>query len=332
MPYNGVPDDPDNGELPYPSNVYEWRARMTYIDRSTNEMIWADTRKESTYDLQNNAAPYDANGTSWSNLAPTLEVVKRFYTKNGLPIEEDPAYYPESEYFQLGQYEGETTAKLHLDREPRFYAWISFHNGWYELQKNNDKRIRTLFRKNDAHGINQRDRNYSMTGYLMKKSVSPSYNSNSGLTQFFFPIIRLGELHLIIAEAAAESGDLDTAKEYLNKVRAKAGIPTVEDSWRNVPGVKLDQQKLVEIVRRERLIELFMETNLVWDVKRWKVAEEYFKMPNGLNITGATDAEFFRETPVALCNWTFNSPTNYLLPIPDKDVNVVRKLIQNPGY
>ncbi len=332
VPYAGVPDDLATGELPYPSDIYEWRARMTYIDRANNEVIWADTRRETTYDLQNNATPYDANGTSWSNIAPTLETVKRFYTENGLPIEEDPAYFPESEYFQLGQYEGETTANLHLRREPRFYAWISFHNGWYELQKNNEKRIRTCYRKDDPYGIGSRDRNYSMTGYLMKKSVSPSYNSNSGLTQFAYPIIRLGELYLIIAEAAAESGDLDTAKKYLNKVREKAGIPTVEDSWRNVPGVTLNQAKLVEIVRRERLIELFMEGDLLWDAKRWKVAEEYVKTPTGLNIKGATDADFFKETPVARCNWVFNSPTNYLLPIPEKDVNVVRRLIQNPGY
>lgn len=332
VPYNGVPDDPETGELPYPSDIYEWRARMTYIDRATNEMIWADTRREGTYDLQNNATPYDVTGRSWSNIAPTLETVKRFYTKNGLPIEEDPAYYSESEWLQTGQYEGEMTAKLHLDREPRFYAWISFHNGWYEMQKNDAKRIRTLYRKNDTYGIGSRDRDYSMTGYLMKKSVSPSYNSMSGLNQFFYPIIRLGELHLIIAEAAAESGDLDTAKEYLNKVRSKAGIPSVEDAWKKVPGVTLDQRKLVEIARRERLIELFMEGNLVWDAKRWKVAEDYIKMPTGLNITGSTDAEFFQETPVALCNWTFNSPTNYLLPIPEKDVNVVRRLVQNPGY
>ncbi|OUN76135.1 hypothetical protein B5G09_11415 [Alistipes sp. An54] len=331
-PYDGNPDDPDTGEMPYPSNIFEWRARMTYIDRNTNELIWADTRRESTYDLQNNATPYDNTGHSWSNIAPTLETVKRFYTENGLPIDVDPAYYSQAEWMQTDSYEGELTAKLHLKREPRFYAWISFHNGWYEMQKGDAKRIRTSYRKNDTYGIGSRDRDYSMTGYLMKKSVSPSYNTMAGLTQFPFPIIRLSELYLIIAEAAAEAGELETAKNYLNKVRTKAGIPTVEESWKKVPGVTLDQNKLIEIIRQERLIELFMEGNLLWDVKRWKVAEQYVKTPTGLNIMGATDEEFFQETPVSLCNWSFNSPTNYLLPIPEKDVNVVRRLVQNPGY
>ena len=329
--YDGNPDDA-TGENPYPSNVYEWRARMTYVDRDTNELIWADTRRESTYDLQNNSTPYDNSGMSWSNIAPTLETVKRFYTENGLPIDVDPAYYAEEEWLQTDLYEGETTAKLHLRREPRFYAWISFHNGWYEMQKGDEKRIRTGYRKDDTYGIGSRDRDYSMTGYLMKKSVSPSYNSMAGLTQFPFPIVRLSELYLVIAEAAAESGDLETAKTYLDKVRTKSGIPTVEESWKNVPGVTLNQEKLVEIIRQERSIELFMEGSFLWDAKRWKVAEQYVKTPTGLNIKGATDEEFFQETPVSLCNWTFNSPTNYLLPIPENDVNVVSRLIQTPGY
>ena len=131
---------------------------------------------------------------------------------------------------------------------------------------------------------------------------------------------------------AAESGDLGTAKTYLNKVRTKSGIPTVEESWQKVPGVTLNQEKLVEIIRQERSIELFMEGNFLWDAKRWKVAEQYVKTPTGLNIKGSTDEEFFQETPISLCNWVFNSPTNYLLPIPEKDVNVVRRFVQNPGY
>ena len=142
----------------------------------------------------------------------------------------------------------------------------------------------------------------------------------------------MSELYLVIAEAAAESGDLETAKTYLDKVRIKSGIPTVEESWKNVPGVTLNQEKLVEIIRQERSIELFMEGSFLWDAKRWKVAEQYVKTPTGLNIKRATDEEFFQETPVSLCNWTFNSPTNYLLPIPENDVNVVSRLIQTPGY
>lgn len=333
--YKGSPT-PDEG-LSYPDDITQWRARMNYIDKKSNEMIWADTRHESMYDFQNNATPRDpaiGGGNSWSNLGLTLDVIKRFYTKNGLPIEADPAYFTPAQYYQIGQYEGENTANLHLDREPRFYAWVSFHNGWYEMQRTVSgvdlQRIRTMYRGKDIHGINGTNRDYSLTGYLPKKNVSPAYSTKNGFPNFSFPIIRLGELYLIIAEAAAESGDLTTAKTYLNKIRTQAGIPSVEDSWEGI--ATLNQAKLIEIIRRERMIELFMEGHLGWDLKRWKQAGQIMNTePKGMNINGETDAAFFAETEVS-AGWSFITPNSYLLPIPQKDVNIITSLIQNPGY
>lgn len=320
-------------ELPYPENKFEWRARMTYPDRTNNEIIWADTRLEGTYDWHNGAAPRkDASGSgnSWNLIAPTLESVKRFYSSRGLPIEEDPAFVPEEEYFHIGQYEGRSTAKLHLNREPRFYAWIGFHNGWYELQRNNQKRIVLEMKKNDLHGVGTRTRDYSLTGYLTKKAVHPAYSTESGPVQFPYPIIRLAELYLMIAEASAHTGDLEKCKAYLNKVRSRVGVPDVEVSWNGV--ATLDQAKLIEIVRRETSIELFLETELFWNAKRWKEAEKYLPgNPHGLNITGETEADFFKEVEVEL-TWRFDSPVHYLLPIPAKEVEIIQNLVQNPGY
>ncbi|MFA7492424.1 MAG: RagB/SusD family nutrient uptake outer membrane protein [Proteiniphilum sp.] len=329
--YMGNPD-PGSGNYPYPSDVNQWRARMNFVDRAnTNELIFADTRNDGFYGYQNNAAPREASGgNAWQNVAPTLEAVKRFYTERGLPIDEDPAYFSEGDYFQLGQYEGQTTCNLHLHREPRFYAWISFHNGWYELMRGNDKRIRTLFRKNDVHGKQSYGRNYSMTGYLAKKGVHPGYNANGSIINYPFPIMRLAELYLIVAEAAVETNNLSVAIEYLDKVRVRSGVPKVETAWEGV--ATLNQVKLRQIVHQERGIELFMEGHSLWDHKRWKTAHLYVgSNPKGLNVDGVTDAEFFREAEV-LVGWKFASPKNYLLPIPQKDVDVNAKLSQNPGY
>lgn len=64
-----------------------------------------------------------------------MRQIERFYTKNGLPIDEDPAYdYPNR--YEVANFpveekdingEGESL-KLNMGREPRFYAWIAFHN------------------------------------------------------------------------------------------------------------------------------------------------------------------------------------------------------------
>ena len=41
--------------------------------------------------------------------------------------------------------------------------------------------------------------------------------------------MRVAELYLGYAEACVETGDLAQAKTYLNKVRERAGIPSVEE-------------------------------------------------------------------------------------------------------
>ncbi len=74
--------------------------------------------------------------------------------KNGLPIDEDkefdysgrykivnmPVNYDGNNYF--AQSNGRTL-NLHLNREPRFFAWIAFHNGNYEIMKYNGKVVNT---------------------------------------------------------------------------------------------------------------------------------------------------------------------------------------------
>lgn len=346
--YYGTPD----ASIPEPSDPVQYRLRMTIPDRKTQEIIWADTRAEGIYDMQNNGTPRyrRSDGWTWNMNQPTLETVKRFYTKRGLPIEEDPDFVSEREYFTLGDYEGAQTAQLHIGREPRFYAWISFHNGWFELTWQGDewgegttsnKRIRTKYRLSDpqgastiARGNELRGTDFSNTGYLNKKFMHPLQNvTSSSINTFPYPIMRLGDLYLIIAEAAVETNDLATAKEYLNRIRTRAGIPTVEESWEGV--AELTQSKLREIVRREREIELYLECDIMWDNKRWKTMHDLIPAgngnPHGLNYAGITDAEFFREMEVKL-SWRFDSPTHYLLPIPGKDVDIIPDLIQNPGY
>ena len=317
---------------PYPVDTVEYSLRMTFVDRDNQEVIWADTRKETSYDLQNQCTPRDPNddGRSWNGVGPSLETVMNFYTKNGLPIHEDPTYFAENQYFEIGQYEGENTCKLHLNREPRFYAWISFHNGWYEMQRNGQQRIRTKYRNEDEQGKGTMTRNFSLTGYLVKKGVGPSYDTQNGYPDYPWPIVRLAELYLNCAEAAVECNKLDVAVTYLNKVRARGGIPSVEKSWEGI--ATLDQTKLRQIVHQERTIELFLEGHYGWDVRRWMEADKALNHnPYGLNTSGKSDAQFFQKMQIDMLR-KFTSPTNYLLPIANTEINVNSRIVQNPGY
>lgn len=350
----GTPDSQRPG-LP---NKAQRRVRYAMIDHSrTNpEVIWTDTRLESIYDIQNRSAPrqtiqspYGGNG----GIAPTLPTVEMFYTDNGLPIDVDKTFDYEGRLdivtlpvnYDGNNYSTESTgtsAKLHTHREPRFYSWIGFHNGFVEISRydgqvtgggdNAKKAIVLHMRHDDYHGRNGRNLYYSMTGYNNKKFVHPAYER--GPVNYPWPLFRLAELYLNYAEALVELNRLDEAKVYLDKVRERAGIPSVDVAWNNFstkPGYQNTQDGLREIVRQERSIELYLEGHKFFDIRRWKIAEQYLGIPDlGLNVDGKTDEEFFRVAEVPLTR-AFHKG-QYLMPIDYREIDKIPQMVQNPFY
>ncbi len=342
------------GNIPEPSNMVERGLRFTFIDKdNTHELIWADYRPEGAYDLQPKSAPYATNSKwGWNGVAPTLAMVERFLTKNGLPIDKDPEFDYAGRY-KVGEFaaddkhgEGKTT-KMNIGREPRFYAWITFENGYYEIDGNqggnsiySDKYKRgkdggmliTKMMNGEPQGRNGRNNDYSPSGYLSKKGVHPKKTPEQSHINYPWPKIRLADMYLLYAEACVEADKLDEAKIYLNKVRKRAGIPDVETSWAKVPGATLDKNTMRDIVRQERMVELYLENQNFWDMRRWKLAEKYFgATPMGMNIQANNIEEWSKPTPVDV-ERKFTSPTNYLMPIPQGDIDKNKKVVQNPGY
>lgn len=327
-----------------PSNQTEKDLRYTFIDKNSSEIIWADTRREGIYDFQNKSTPFFSPG-AYDGVAPTLTMVETFYTANGLPIDKDPAYNYSSRYEIGTSPVGGTTLNLNIGREPRFNAWIAYHNSNYEILRPVSSTsptglyVKVGFRKNDNSGIQSRSNNYSPTGYLNKKGVNPTFGSGQNAERqptvaesYPWPVARLGELYLDYAEALIEYGqDFATAKTYIDKVRTRAGIPTVDNSWNPIGGAN-DQATLRSIVRQERSIELYLENHRFWDLRRWMIAEPYLGVKaKGMNIQGTTDADFFKVTEVVFAR-AFRSPAFYLMPIPIGELNKDVNLVQNPGY
>lgn len=345
-----------------PEDPYQHRLRWNIMDYSTDggnsEVIYADSRSEGYYGIQNKSMPF-CSGCAWNGIAPTWAMLNRFYTRNGLPWNEDPetkgldpleivtvddAHADEAAV-------GEQTLQFNLNREPRFYAWVAFQGGYYEVTSAStlgayasdptyDSEKRRLvcdfvLGGNCSRGTtsSSRTNNYSPSGYLNKKGVSPDYSMTTSLqTPYFYPwpVIRLADLYLGYAEACVEVNDLETAKTYLNKVRERAGIPDVETSWSGIAA--LTQDKMRDIVRQERMVELYLENQNFWDMRRWLLAEDYFNTKaQGLNIDATSLAQFARLTEIDF-ERKFTSPTNYLLPIPNSDLNTNENLVNNPGY
>lgn len=343
----------------YPAPGIERRLRMNILDwkgEANPEIIFADTRGPGYYDIQLKSTPKCDADNGANGISPTWTMLNRFYTKNGLPWDEDPEF-KDKEKLSIVEIDdahkeqgalGKKTILFNLDREPRFHAWIGFQGGYYEVlnqdpnnkaypesyMPGNNGRVILDFLRNGNQGRKERTNNYSPGGYLNKKATFPNHlvsKNRVNPIETPWPIVRLADLYLLYAEACVETGDLEVAKEYLNKVRTRAGIPTVEDSWAKVPGATLNQAKLREIVRQERMIELYLENQNFWDMRRWLLAEKYFNVKaQGLNIEANTIDEFAQLRTIEF-ERSF-SKTNYLLPIPIQDINKVNKLVNNPGY
>jgi hypothetical protein len=337
---------------------------IDYVNNVNPEVILADTRGEGFYGLQNKSLPFVGNGLAWNGVGPTWAMLNRFYTKNGLPWDEDPEYSGkdklsivtiDADHADEGK-QGKQTITFNLDREPRYYAWVAFQGGYFEVMNrsskpayaqsngkkdNSEARIICDFvlGGNCSRGSvsNPRSGNYSPSGYLNKKFVDPNITVGTDgvdLKSYPYPVIRLADLYLAYAEACIECGsatDLSNAKKYINYVRERAGIPTVEDAWGKI-GVELTQAKLRQIVRQERMVELYMECQNFWDMRRWMLGEQYFNVKaQGLNIAAKNISEFAKLTTIDF-ERKFTAPTQYLLPIPIDDINKNSNLVNNPGY
>lgn len=345
------------GANPYPTAgpIRKMRTQMVNWRNGNPEGILMESRAQGYYDIQLKCTPTMSVGSNGANgVSPTWNMLNRFYTKDGLPWNVDPATKnlnpldivtldgTHSEY----AHPGKQTIIFNIGREPRFYAWVGFHGGYFEVLNGSDSpynntvmptrgRLILNFLKSGDHGRKDRTNNYAPTGYLNKKGLDPSMTvarAGYNAVDYPWPIIRLADLFLAYAEACVETGDLNEAKLYLNKVRERAGIPTVEQSWETIAGITLDKDKLREIVRQERMIELYLENQNFWDMRRWLLAETYFNQKaKGLNIEGNTMTDFaqLKEVPFERA---FDAKKNYLLPIPSSDINRNPQLVQNPGY
>ena len=345
--------------------ILAMQVRGAVTERWNSEVIWGNSRRNNLNTLQRFCLPFFNTGQMgggagcpvWS---PTLKIVQQFYTKNGLPIEDDEewenknlwalrtATADDRHYIRQGQ----ETIELHFDREARFYASIFFDKGVYWgsnwLTADNTSNMNTLpMYDASKEGVNRYygtgSGRTSMTGYLCKKLlnylVAPTADNNSvTFYSYAFPVIRLADLYLLYAEALNEWKDVPDAEvyEYIDLVRARTGLKGVVESWRdhavaakkNLPATK---DGMRDIIRRERLNELAFEGARYWDIRRWKTAESIIHNHpiSGLNYIDPDAEDLYVET-------TFFTPTfekkDYFSPIRTEVLTINTNLLQSPFW
>ncbi|MDR0422877.1 MAG: RagB/SusD family nutrient uptake outer membrane protein [Proteiniphilum sp.] len=331
--------------------------RGSLVERWNDEVIWADSRSwPQAYQLEAyprdfNATQANSQTTQRNNFAVPLKITTQFYTKNGVPINEDKfwdyngrftprvAGEDQAHYLQLG----EETAGMFFDREPRLYASIGFDRGIWFGQGNHsdDLTAQAPHARSGEYTQNSITHSWNVTGLWPKKVLHwltvCSGSSTVTYTRYPFPVFRLPDLYLMYAEALNEAYNTPEARSeairYIDIVRARAGLKGVAESWSNYStnSTKHTQQAgLKDIIRQETLIEFVFEGHRFWDLRRWKMAmTEYNKPITGWNPAGTTAAEYYRETWIYTRNFT---PKDYFWPISDEEILRNKNTLQNYGW
>jgi hypothetical protein len=137
-------------------------------------------------------------------------------------------------------------------------------------------------------------------------------------------IIRYAEILLTAAEARIElNTELSTALGYINEVRQRSDV--------NMPALNLsDQSALRDAVRHERMVELALEGNRFFDIRRWKIAKTA--------CTGSVKGmRYVADEATEPSLYTFNrsktfADRDYLWPIPYNERQLCPELSQNTGW
>lgn len=278
--------------------------------------VWNTNQVEKVFLPVGFTGSFSGNGRT----NPTQNFVDAYETINGLPIEEDNSYDPANPY---------------ANRDPRL-AQTVFYQGmtWGRADQEEERQIDVR----ENVGI---DYNSSMggtyTGYYLKKYVNNISCKSPATFDHAWVIFRYAEILLNAAEAINEADGPSNAYQYVNLVRDRAGMPAYSG---------MTQDELRERIRNERRIELCFEDHRYFDQRRWKLFEgvtssneltkpyyqQYLNL-YGVTVTGEADAPvytFGRANTVD--SRVFNSPKNYLFPIPSNEVKRAPNLGQNPGW
>lgn len=260
---------------------------------------------------------------------PTQNFVDCFETADGKKISDATSGYdPQNPY---------------VNRDPRLAQIVFYHNMTWGRADQEEERQLDMSSNTSGAGI---DYSSSMggtyTGYYLKKFVNNISCKSPTTYNHAWPIFRYTEIILNAAEAYCEAGSTGTAESYINQIRDRAGMPSYSG---------LSQSELLNRIRNERRIELSFEDHRRFDLTRWMAydnnsgegASLYDASKSatsllhlyGVRITGddvVNNPEYTYGLAETVNSRVFNTPKNYLFPLPADEVKRCPNLGQNPGW
>lgn len=178
---------------------------------------------------------------------------------------------------------------------------------------------------------------------VSRKLYIPLAKRPSKWSQDFIPLgiklLRYADVLLLYAEACNETNEDGEARTYLNKVRNRVGRPNVTSSG----------NALRNAIRTERRLELALEYNRLYDIRRWKDESGKYVIesilgPNGSFVKRNTTAPDGTLNTADPYEWSatkessdkgkgFNVSRDLLFPIPLYEIEHSNgSITQNPGW
>lgn len=272
----------------------------------------------------NNLAGWDVHCSlrsagGWCGIGPTQEMVDAYFMADGKSIYESDVYREDTLI--------DGVSSMYLNREPRFYASIQYNGMKYKGGKlTTPTTVQLNYSGKD--GKKTGGDNYSHTGYLAYKNLSPITNSTSGNAARPYVLFRLAEIYLNYAEALAQYNgsdeDFQTAVIYLNKIRERAGVPQY---GLELP-IPASKEELIEKIQAERRVELAFESHRWFDVRRWKIVDKIMGNIHGMDVN-KDGTDFYKRVVVSNHLW---KDSYYWWPIPQIEMDRAKKVVQNPGW
>jgi len=298
--------------------------QMIFLEKDNSEIILAKKFISKIYGhgFDDQTQP-NFNYTYWGGcFSPSMELADAFEMKDG-----------SSGVIDWPNIKGQERV-IFKNKDPRFEASIMYNGqqwawdtcriwkGIYTETGEAKNSETEQYKGMDEVGRDQKTSQGPTTGFLLKKFLDPTKVFPLDLeSDQDWILFRYAEILLNYAEASFELDHPDDALDPINQIRTRAGITALGS-------VTLDQ------IRQERRIELVFETHRFWDIRRWRIADQFL----GKNLHGAYPYYHFAtnqfEYEVGNADF-FNrvwKQAYYYYPINETRINNNPKLIENPGY
>jgi hypothetical protein len=311
-----------------------WYKNKTKLDPSAAEMpeiLWREDRhKNATQERENFPPTLYGQG----RINPSQNLVDAFPMLSGLPITAgNSGYDPKNPY---------------TNRDPRLSEAVIYNEMTFRKTEIYTGTYPRVSDKLVEYDDNIEYGAYSTrTGYYLKKllrdDVSPS--SSSLIEQHhIYPRIRYTEMFLAYAEAANDAwgpkadptGVGFTAYDVIKAIRERAGLgkdfmgmplPEGDAYLEECAGSK---EKMTDLIRNERRLELCFENKRFWDLRRWMLPLNETVKGVRIDRNDATDEKTY--TIIDVERREYDNSYQCYGPIPKSEVLKWSNLVQNKGW